>query len=57
MCIRDRLKTVRNADQILVLNGGHIVQRGTHEELIAQPGLYADFVHVRTQANSWKLEA
>ena len=67
MCIRDRgktliliahrLKTVRNADQILVLNGGHIVQRGTHEELIAQPGLYADFVHVRAQANSWKLEA
>ena len=55
--IAHRLKTVRNADQILVLNGGHIVQRGTHEELIAQPGLYADFVHVRTQANSWKLEA
>ena len=55
--IAHRLKTVRNADQILVLNGGHIVQRGTHEELIAQPGLYADFVHVRAQANSWKLEA
>ena len=50
-------QSVRNADQILVLNGGHIVQRGTHEELIAQPGLYADFVHVRAQANSWKLEA
>ena len=55
--IAHRLKTVRNADQILVLNGGHIVQRGTHEELIAQPGLYADFVHVRAKANSWKLEA
>ena len=55
--IAHRLKTVRDADQILVLNGGHIVQRGTHEELIAQPGLYADFVHVRAQANSWKLEA
>ena len=51
--IAHRLKTVRNADQILVLNGGHIVQRGTHEELIAQPGLYADFVHVRAKANSW----
>ena len=55
--IAHRLKTVRNADQILVLNGGHIVQRGTHEELIAQPGLYADFVYVRAKANSWKLEA
>ena len=55
--IAHRLKTVRNADQILVLNGGHIVQRGSHEELSAQPGLYADFGHVLAQANSWKLEA
>ena len=53
--IAHRLKTVQNADQILVLDGGHIVQRGTHAELLAQPGLYADFVNLRREAVSWKL--
>jgi ABC-type multidrug transport system fused ATPase/permease subunit len=38
--IAHRLATVRRADQVLVLDGGHIVQRGTHEELIAVAGLY-----------------
>ena len=54
--IAHRLNTVRNADQILVLSGGHIVQRGTHAELMAQGGLYADFVGVRREALSWKLD-
>ena len=53
--IAHRLKTVRSADQILVLDGGHIVQRGTHEELSAQPGLYAEFLNARKEAISWKL--
>ena len=54
--IAHRLNTVRNADQILVLSGGHIVQRGTHQELMAQGGLYADFVCVRQEALRWKLD-
>ena len=42
--IAHRLKTVRKADQILILDGGQIIQQGRHEELTAQPGFYADFV-------------
>lgn len=53
--IAHRLKTVRGADQILVLDDSHIVQRGTHAELIQQKGLYADFVSERQEAIGWKL--
>ena len=40
---------------ILVLDNAHIVQRGTHAELIQQKGLYADFVSARQEAIGWKL--
>lgn len=53
--IAHRLKTVRNADQILVLDHGHIVQRGTHESLMAEGGLYADFVNMREKTVGWKI--
>ena len=53
--IAHRLKTVRHADQILVVDHGHIVQQGKHEDLINQPGIYADFVGGRKQAAGWKL--
>ena len=55
LMIAHRLKTVRNADQILVLDQGRIVQQGTHEELIAQEGIYRDFVSERTAAGHWSL--
>jgi len=45
--IAHRLSTVRNADTILVLDGGRIIQSGTHSSLLAQGGLYADLY--RTQ--------
>ena len=54
--IAHRLKTVRNAGQILVLADGHIVQSGTHEELIKQPGIYTNFIGVRKKAIGWKLK-
>ena len=57
LMIAHRLKTVRNADQILVVDEGRIVQQGRHEELIGQPGIYADFVTGRKEAIGWKLEA
>ena len=53
--IAHRLKTVRNADRILVLNQGRIVQQGRHEELIQQEGIYKRFVESRELAASWKL--
>lgn len=53
--IAHRLKTVRHADQILVIDRGRIVQKGKHEQLIAEPGIYADFVGGKKQAVDWKL--
>ncbi len=54
--IAHRLKTVRNADQILVVDQGHIVQKGTHEELIGQEGIYRNFVSERETANGWRIQ-
>ena len=53
--IAHRLKTVRHADQILVVDQGRIVQQGTHEALMQQDGIYRRFVGDREQAVSWKL--
>ena len=53
--IAHRLKTVRNADQILVVDDGKIVQNGKHEDLIGQKGIYADFILGRKEAIGWKL--
>ena len=53
--IAHRLKTVRHADQILVVEDGKITQRGTHEELIREEGTYRNFITVREKAASWKL--
>ena len=50
-----RLKTVRHADQILVIDHGRIVQQGKHERLINEPGIYADFVGGKKQTVGWKL--
>ncbi len=54
--IAHRLKTVRSADQILVVDQGQIVQKGTHGELIAQEGIYRSFVSDRERANSWRIQ-
>lgn len=55
LMIAHRLKTVRNADQILVVEQGKIVQQGKHEELMKQDGIYKRFVNARELATSWKL--
>ncbi len=53
--IAHRLKTVRNADQIFVVDNGQIVQHGTHDELIRKKGIYKTFVEGRREAASWKI--
>lgn len=53
--IAHRLKTVRNADQIVVIDKGRIAEQGKHEELIAKGGIYARFIDSRKEAVSWKL--
>lgn len=53
--IAHRLKTVRHADQILVIDKGKIVQQGKHDELMAVDGIYKNFVSGRKKAVSWKI--
>ncbi len=53
--IAHRLKTVRNADQIVVIDKGKIVQQGRHEELMQKEGIYKNFVSGRKKAVSWKI--
>lgn len=53
--IAHRLKTIRNADRILVLNGGVIEQSGAHEELMAQGGLYKKLITAKNESAGWKL--
>lgn len=53
--IAHRLSTIRNADQILVLNNGKIEQRGNHEELMRQGGLYKTLINMKNKATVWKI--
>ena len=53
--IAHRMATIENADQILVLDDGHIVQKGTHQQLAGQDGLYKRFVKIRELAEGWSI--
>lgn len=53
--IAHRMTTVRNADQIIVLSDGQIVQQGTHQTLISQDGIYRNFLSIRTQSVGWQI--
>ena len=53
--IAHRLATIENASQILVLDYGRIVQKGTHAELLEQEGIYKSFVGIREKAEGWTI--
>lgn len=51
--IAHRLKTIKDADCILVVNDGKIVERGSHEELMESDGLYKNFVQIKNSDTGW----
>lgn len=54
--IAHRLATIKNADQILVVDKGRIAQKGTHQQLINQEGIYKHFISIREQAEGWSID-
>lgn len=53
--IAHRLATIEQADQILVVDDGRIVQKGAHKELISVEGRYREFIQIREKAEGWKI--
>lgn len=53
--IAHKLSTIKNADQIIVIDNGKIIQEGTHIDLINEEGLYDEFWQRRIKAKSWKI--
>ncbi|HHW9636923.1 TPA: ABC transporter ATP-binding protein [Staphylococcus aureus] len=53
--IAHKLETIKNADQIILLCDGEIIQRGSHDELIQKPGMYQDFITIKSKSAGWKL--
>ena len=55
IAIDHRLKTIKGADQIIVLDNGRIREKGTHETLMQAKGLYAQLWNIQEQISGWKL--
>ena len=53
--IAHRLATIQNADKILVIDEGKVVQQGIHHELIEQEGIYKRFIEIREKAEGWRI--
>ena len=53
--IAHRLKTIKNADHIIVLDKGSIVEEGKHEELLKNEGLYQKLWNLQNKSKEWKI--
>lgn len=53
--IAHKIGTIKNANEIIVLNEGQIIQKGNHTTLIQSPGTYQDFIKVKSQSEGWRL--
>ncbi len=56
LVIAHRMRTVENADKIVVLDGGVVAESGTHEQLMKNNGLYAKLVKLQTASAEWKIK-
>ena len=57
LVIAHRLNTIRGADHILVVSYGELAQRGTHQSLLEEPGIYQNFITVRQQSRGCNRKA
>lgn len=55
IAIAHRLKTVKDADRIIVLDNGEIKEKGTHDELVREEGLYSRLWNIQESISDWKL--
>ncbi|MHB7941366.1 ABC transporter ATP-binding protein [Staphylococcus capitis] len=53
--IAHKIGTIKNADEIIVLNEGEIIQKGDHQTLVNQVGTYQNFIQIKTQSEGWRL--
>lgn len=53
--IAHKIGTIKNANEIIVLNEGEIIQKGDHETLVNQVGTYQNFIQIKTQSEGWRL--